>query len=69
MQHYTINIVTSVGSEDTFAVTDIERNLTMIMILVGDALLAIGLAIVSLLAISSEHENDINSFLTQMQVY
>ena len=60
-----MNIVTSVGYGDTFAVTDTERVLTMIMILVGDALIAIGFGILVSLAMSSEDDDNINSFLTQ----
>ena len=67
--YYTLNIVTSVGYGDLFATTDIERLLSMVIILLGDALIAVGFGMMASLSINKFDKDSIKAFLSQMTRY
>ena len=64
--YFTMNIVTSVGYGDMFATTDLERVMTMLVILTGDALFAVGFGMLASIAMQSSQFLSLSSYMEQI---
>jgi hypothetical protein len=62
--YFTMNIVTSVGYGDMIGTTDVERIMTCMIILTGDALFAVAFGMMA--SIAAGRESEIQTYLREM---